>query len=362
MSWWPWGQKTEVRESGFGDLVLNALFNQANGASAGSVAELGVVEIAAGFYSRCFASAQVEPRSPTTRFIDPQFLALTARNLLRRGESVHYLEVKNGVVKATPAGSWDIRGGWSEDEWFYRLDLFGPSGNITKFVPSASILHFRYSVDPSRPWFGISPLGWAKSTGNLASYLETRLWQEASGPVGNLLPIPKNPSGQRNADDTDPLDQLRKDITNLKGQSVLVETTAGGWSEGAGMAPKQDWMSKRVGANPPASLAVLRSDAGKTILSACGVPVSLTEGSGSSQGAREAWRQFVFGSVQPLGRIIASELSDKLETNVTLNFSGLQAADLAGRTGSFKKLVEAGVSPSDAFILSSLEELMTNAD
>ena len=102
--------------------------------------------------------------------------------------------------------------------------------------------------------WGKSPGVWAKSTGNLASFLETRLWQEASGPVGSLLPIPKNPSGQRTADDVDPLDQLRKDITNLKGQSVLVETTTGGWSEGAGMAPKQDWMSKRVGANPPASL------------------------------------------------------------------------------------------------------------
>ena len=145
MSWWPFSQKTEKRESGFGDLVLSALFNQANGASAGSTLELGVVEIASGFYSRAFASAVIEPKTPVTRFLNPSFLALVARDLIRRGESVHYLEVGiDGIVRATPAGSWDIRGGWSEDEWFYRLDLFGPSGNI---IPSLCLRKAFYISD-----------------------------------------------------------------------------------------------------------------------------------------------------------------------------------------------------------------------
>ena len=78
-----------------------------------------------------------------------------------------------------PAGSWDVRGGPRESEWWYRLDLFGPSsGNETRFVPGASVLHFRYAVDPSRPWTGISPIQWARLTAaglaNLESMVTSR--------------------------------------------------------------------------------------------------------------------------------------------------------------------------------------------
>ena len=93
---------------------------------------------------------------------------------------------------------------------------------------------------------------------------------------------------------------------------------------------------------------------GRSVLGACGVPVGLFESQGSSQGAREAWRQFVYGSVQPLARLISEELSKKLETEVSLNFSELQAHDLAARAGSFKKMVESGIAVERAAGLSGL--------
>ena len=43
---------------------------------------------------------------------------------------------------------------------------------------------------PPGPWHGISPLGWARSTGTLAANLETRLGEEAGGPVGHVIAIP----------------------------------------------------------------------------------------------------------------------------------------------------------------------------
>ena len=158
--------------------------------------------------------------------------------------------------------------------------------NITRLVPSSSVLHFRYSVDPARAWHGISPLGWATSTANLASNLEDRLGQESGGPVGYLLPVPIDSTPS--ADGTGPLDGLRKDIAALKGQNVLLETTAAGWGEGKQNAPMNDWKAQRVGAHPPDVLQVLRSDMGRSVLGACGVPVGLFESQGSSQGAREA--------------------------------------------------------------------------
>ena len=59
-------------------------------------------------------------------------------------------------------------------------------------------------------------------------------------------------------------------------------------------------------------------------------PPALLESVGSGQGAREAWRQFVYGLVQPLAALVAGELSRKLEQPVTLNFTGLHAHDLTG--------------------------------
>ena len=93
---------------------------------------------------------------------------------------------------------------------------------------------------------------------------------------------------------------------------------------------------------------------GRAILGACGVPVGLFESQGSSQGAREAWRQFVYGSVQPLAKVVTEELSKKLETEVSLNFTELQAHDLAARAGSFKKMVESRMSLDRAAGLSGL--------
>ena len=85
--------------------------------------------------------------------------ALIARDLIRRGESVHLIEVRRGgVVGLVPAGSWDVRGGWDPESWWYRLDLFGP---VRERVPVGSLRRrrctARYAVDPARPWWGVSP-------------------------------------------------------------------------------------------------------------------------------------------------------------------------------------------------------------
>ena len=66
----------------------------------------------------------------------------------------------------------------------------------------------------------------------------------------------------------------------------------------------------------------LRTEAGLSVLSACGVPVSLvTDADGTSQ--REAWRRFVMGGVEPLLAIVGQELEAKLETRVTFDLSSL---------------------------------------
>ena len=352
---WPFSrsEKIETREAQpFTDAIAQAIIQQAAGTVPSNPLTTAALEMACGAYARAFMGAVIEGSERVKQAVTSSLLALIARDLIRKGESVNLISVFAGELEILPCGSWDVRGEWTEESWEYRVDLFGPSGNVTRLVPSSSILHFKYSFDPARPWLGLSPLQWATSTGSLMANLEDRLSQETNGPVGYLLPVPTDSA--KKDDDTGPLDGLRKDISALRGQNAILETTAAGWGEGKQAAPLADWQAKRIGANPPEVLAVLRSDTGRAVLGACGVPTGLFEAQGSSQGAREAWRQFVYGSVMPLAKMVSEELSKKLETEVTLNFTELQAHDLTGRAASFKKMVESGMDVSKAMNLSGL--------
>ena len=244
-----------------------------------------------------------------------------------------------------------MRGPWRESDWFYRLDLFGPSGNVTRFVPSDAVVHCRYAIDPSRPWLGLSPLKWARHTGALAANLELRLGEEASGTVSRLIAVP---SDGGDGGDGDPLAALKRDIAAGKGRALLVETTAAAWGEGRQAAPQRDWQQSRIGPDPPATLATLRSDAAMSVLDATGVPRALVSAEdGTAQ--REAWRRFVMGSVEPVARMVAMELGRKLDTpGLRFSFESLWAHDLAGRAASFKAMVTADMEIERAVVLSGL--------
>ena len=71
----------------------------------------------------------------------------------------------------------------------------------------------------------ISLLRWARSTGTLAANLETRLGEEAGGPVGHVIPVPHD-GGDGAGDDR--LGMLKADIAAVRGRPILAETTAAG--------------------------------------------------------------------------------------------------------------------------------------
>ena len=344
-----WQRASEKRESQpFTDAVIQAIVSQAEGSSPGDPAQTWALECAANLYARAFAAAKVT--GERTSALSPPFLAHVARNLIRRGESLSLIEMSRGEPVFRQAGSWDVRGAWDEDSWFYRLDLFGPSGNITRFVESAAVIHFRYAYDPARPWHGIGPLGWSRETGSLMANLEKRLGEEAGGPVAHVLAIPQD--GGDGGDD-DPLVQLKSDLAGARGKTILTESTSSGWAEGMASAPRSDWKPQRLGAHPPDVLRGLRSDAGMTVLSACGVPVSLaTDADGTSQ--RESWRRFVMGAVEPLLELVVEELERKLETRISFDLSNLMAHDVVGRSQAFQRMIQGGLSVDDALAKSGL--------
>ena len=180
----------------------------------------------------------------------------------------------------------------------------------------------------------------AKLTGDLTGNLELRLGEEAGGPVGHVLPVPTD--GQ-----DDSVNELRTDMAAAKGGTMLAETTSAGWGDGPSAAPRQDWTAKRFGASPPETLPLLRTDAGMAVASACGVPPMLFTATGAGP-LREAWRQFLHASVQPVSRMIAAELSEKLEESIVLDLTGLHASDIMGKARAFQSLTGGGMKPEEA--------------
>ena len=234
--------------------------------------------------------------------------------------------------------------------WTYNATLYGPTDSRHEWVPAASMLHTRYSVDSSRPWFGQSPLHWAHRTGTLAGNLESRLGEEAGGPVGHIIPVPQD--GGDGGDD-DPLAGLKRDLANARGRTLLAETVAAAWGEGRQAAPQSDYRPHRFGADPPATLPSLRTEASMSVLSACGVPASLiSDADGTSQ--RESWRRFVMGAVEPLLAIVGEECERKLDMRVSFDLRRLWAHDLAGRASAFKAMVVGGMTIERAAALSGL--------
>ena len=155
--------------------------------------------------------------------------------------------------------------------------------------------------------------------------------------------------------DDETIGELKRDIRNLRGRLAFVESTQTMHAGAAANAPRGDWETKRIGADPPAGEVKLLERSFHEVLSACGVPAALFE-TGDGTGAREAFRRFLHSTLQPLADLVGLELSAKLEAEVTINLDRLFAADLAGRARAFQSMVGAGMDPGKAAGLAGLME------
>ena len=350
------GIRPERRESGgsFTDAVVRLLESQAAGTAA-DASSTAAVEAASGAVSRAFALAGVQAPEWIQAAVTPLFLAQVGRDLIRAGESMHVLQVDlDGKLSLLPAASWHFEGGAHPSTWRVRATVYGPSTSVTRFLPYSGVIFCKWGSTPGQPYTGVGPLSWAHTTARLQSETERSLADEAGGPIAQLLAIPQD-GGTGEDEDTDPLASLKADIRTARGKALLVETVAAGWGEGKPAAPQKDWRAERLGPMPAAGLVQVRSDSFKAVLAAAGCSVAMFDDSdGTSK--REALRQFFLGTVQPLARLLETELTAKLEAKIRLSFD-LYNVDLPGRAQAFQKMVAAGMDLAKAAGLAGLMEV-----
>lgn len=330
----------EVRQSRpYTDAIVEQILATARGSETQASAQVtAAAEIAAGTIARAFASADVEGAD-----VPPSQLAALARAVITRGEALAYWD----GLRLYEVVTFDIAGPAMRDGWTYRFELDSPGGRLMSYRADANrMLHWRYSYDMGRPWYGVGPLQRAVEAGGLMANIERSLRKETGGTVGYLLPIPSD------ADDPT-VKNLKSDLRQLNGKTSVVETTAGGWGEGRIAAPRSDYVPQRIGPAMPETMCNLHRGIQRAVIAACGVPVELVEPHDGTA-SREAWRRFLHGTVQPLAGMLAEELSRVMARPVTLTFGGLFASDIAGRARAFQSMVGAGMELAQAAALSGL--------
>ena len=288
MGLFDWFKQTETLEtrqdSSYTDTLVQLILSRAQAKSAVSVRATAALEACAGVVGRGFAATEITTRPALADALTPEFMELVGRSLIRQGEAIFLIDTTAGRLQLLPAETHDVDGGPYPDEWEYRLTLGGPSRTFTyPLVPASSVLHFRYSVEPSRPWHGQGPLEVATLAGRLSAEVINVLADESSGPIGRLLGLPID-----GEDDTVAL--LKRDMATARGGLAAIESSADFESS---------LDTKRYGPMPPQPLVNLAEIASREVYAACGLNAALwATGPGAS--VREAWRlALVWRSLPP---------------------------------------------------------------
>ena len=340
-------EKTENYNSAYTDTLVESVLAAAQGNLNVRAQATAAVEFGVGLIERCFAMAEITPKYLGADALPPSSISRMARQLLLVGNSVHYIDTASGELLVIPASNYEIRGGVRPRTWRYVLTLNGPSSIIQRKATADSVIHVRMGSSVNEPWRGYSPLINAGVSAQLLGTIEKRMNEEASAQVGSLLTLPDGTTA-------DQVNQLRKDLAALKGKTALVETTSGGHGQGMRAAPQVDWLLRRIGAQFPAENVQLRGDIAKDILAALGIPPPLYHGT-DGVSAREAYRLLLVSTLQPIAEIIKEELKRKLDIEIDISFTRLQAADIQSRARAFGTMVQAGVDEETAMKVSGLE-------
>ena len=355
---WPFRKKEYRTGAGTGgsytDALVSAIMSAATGNTLAVPGATAAIETVSGLVSRAFASAEISGPFYVVEALTPSMLALIARGLVRRGESVLRIDVRDGRIVLFPASEITVTGHSDPRSWVYQLSEHGPSSTtLTRNLAFDSVMHVMYSRDSARPWRGVGPIQSADISARLCGALAAALADEAGGPRGRLLPVPQSVQDVQEGE-VDPIDLLKADLANLGGGLAVVESMADSFQAGVSGRAPSEWAQKRIGAEFPDAMVKLQELATREILAAFGLSSALfSESQGTA--SREAWRQALHGVITPLARLLEEEVRVKLDApDFAMSFDRLAASDISGRARAFQSLVGGGMDVAKAAALSGL--------
>ena len=317
------------------DLYLSDAANYYESSSTANAYRTAAVQFALNEIARAFMAAEVTPRLPG---IGPLALAMIARQTIGTGNAVFEIDVpRTGNIRLLPVIDYKIAGGRLPESWMYSFRQQEPNGDNPVDIDALPVratrgegmVHVRYMPHPSAPWNGISPLIAAGFTAESLAKIERSLAYETGIPTGNIMPLPDGvtPATVKKAQGA---------VTAGKGGLSLLETTGGGFGQGAHAAPKRDWMQQRFGPDIPQTSINQQQAASASVMAALGVPPSSFSGEGSA--LRESYRHLMSNTIIPLGRLISEELSEKLERRIVMRFPERILSDISAISRAYGSL------------------------
>lgn len=346
---WPFkskAQAVETRSSGSGYTSQIIAAREAYITGRDGVAELtATVQGAVSLWEAGLSLADVSG----TDFLTPCTLALAARALALRGESVWLIE-ETGLV---PASDWDLTTRNAKPV-AYRLSIPDTGGGRTRTALAGEVLHLRIGADVSQPYIGTAPLRRAQLTAGLVQTIEAALSEVyGNAPLGSqIVPMPKMPEAD--------MEKMARGFRGNRGRVLIRESVQ--VSAAGGPAPIQDWKSQDV--TPDLSKAMTRetlSAARDSLLFAFGILHAMNAPAATGPLIREGQRHLAQWVLQPLAAMVGEEATAKLGQPVTLDvMQPLQAYDAGGRARALSQVVGAFTEAKSAGI--EIEPLMKLVD
>ena len=296
----------------------------------GSPYALAIVEGCLSLYERAFQMATVHGAE-----IQPDLLALIVRQNLTTGEFVGQIQLDaEAQVHIYPAAQWTVWGDHPDPRsWFYHCSIPTPSHYYSEYIPAMGVVHTRPSASAIEPWRGIPPIERIPTTSQLAREIERGLIEEAQVPTGRIIPVPEGSTV------SSWWESFKHDVDNLRGTIAYPEIMRTGGGLGPAAAPSQDWQPITLRPEYDRGVMQARQDVAISLTSIYGIPPELLFLSGEGTSMREAWRRCLYGAILPQSRVIAAELTLKLEREVTISHRDLAASDLQGRARAFRSLI-----------------------
>ena len=355
MRFWPRSEHRAAApaETDYTTLALDALLRQARGVGAADVRGTALFQSPARGSSLAPSVAPGSRGQPyATAAVSPALLASIGRAVVEGGEWLGLLEVtprpmlRTVKLAAVTGAARSIR---------RRVTLPGPDRDVELSPPDDALAVVIWHAHASQPWRGVSPFDAAGVSAKLAAVLERASLEEADGPIATILSSPHG-----DAEGQELLETFRRELAGARGGLVMLPslTNAGAWGTAASGSPPAfvEALPRRIAPSWSDVLPQLRGDVAASLATACGIPPSLLSASPSPAVLREAQRELLAGTVEPLARLVEGELSRVLDADVRLTFERTRSADVTGRARAAASLVGAGATLQDALRMAGLDD------